>query len=84
MLFYWIRNSSSVKSKLGPILVFPIAWINATRRGRNLEKSYKKYDPYIMDFQKSVFNHNPEIWLEPPEELQEYVIEERWERIKRK
>jgi len=37
-----------------------------------------------MDFQKSVFNHNPEIWLEPPEELQEYVIEERWERIKRK
>jgi hypothetical protein len=81
MLFYWIRHAIGLKPRLGALVVFPVAWVNSTRNRDNNSGPYSKHDDYIMNFQKSVFNQHPEIWLDPPQGLKDYIITDRWEHI---
>jgi hypothetical protein len=81
MLFFWLRKSTGLRPRIGALLMFPIAWIKSRGSEDRDLASYTKQDPYIKDFQKSVYNRHPELWLEPPESLQKYVIPHRWEHI---
>lgn len=82
MLTYWIKNAPGLFPKLGAGVVFPVAWGAARRRGEQFDGSYRTHDQYVMDFQKSVYEQRPDVWIDPPEELREYVIDHRWERIR--
>lgn len=81
MFFYWVRHSTGLRSRLGAVLVFPVAWVNSRGDQESNHESYTKHDPYIKDFQKVVYERRPKLWLEPPEKLQDYVIPHRWNHI---
>lgn len=75
MIYYWLRYSNNIKSKVGATIIFPAAYLGYLRAGKN-RKSYDKRDNYILDFKRSVYQQHPEIWIDPGEELRDYVDEE--------
>ncbi|MFB6188212.1 MAG: glycosyltransferase family 2 protein [Halobacteriaceae archaeon] len=81
MLLFWLRNTEGLKPKFGAVLVFPFSWLAAKRSGTSFTDSYDKYDEYLIDFKKTVYQKNPELWLDPPESLAEYVNEAEIEHI---
>lgn len=69
----WFTNTDSLKPKIGAIIVFPVAWIDAHLLRDIQLHTYDKQDEYILDFRESVRENDPEIWLDVPDDLEEYA-----------
>ncbi|MDB9247866.1 glycosyltransferase [Halorubrum ezzemoulense] len=82
MLYHWARYAPGIKPKIGAFLVFPFSWISAKRAVGDVDHSYDKTDKYLIDFKKTVYKRRPELWLDPPETLSEYVDEKEIEHIR--
>jgi len=81
MLYFWLRYAPGWKPKLGALVVFPFSWWKARQSGVDIEDSYRKRDRYVMDFKKTVYERRPELWLDLPDSLSEYVDEKEIEHI---
>lgn len=73
LIWRWLTDTSTIKPKIGALLVFPAAWlINKLQKTPKLN-SFDRHDNYAFDFQQSLQREVPEIWLEPTGELEEYT-----------
>ncbi|MDZ7850711.1 MAG: glycosyltransferase [Halodesulfurarchaeum sp.] len=72
LVAHWLRNAPGLKPKIGAIIVFPTAWLHNRLVGTERLYTFDPYDPYALDFQRSVQRENPDIWLEPIGPLAKY------------
>jgi glycosyltransferase involved in cell wall biosynthesis len=73
LLWRWLHDTSTIKPKVGALLVFPTAWIMNRVQGTERLQSFNRHDPYAFDFQRSVRNNSPEVWVDPTGPLEEYT-----------
>jgi hypothetical protein len=73
LMWRWLTDTSTIKPKIGALIIFPTAWlINKLQKTPKLD-SFDRHDNYAFDFQQSLQREVPEIWLEPTGELEEYT-----------
>lgn len=81
MLNHWLQSAPGIQPRLGALVAVPIATASIYLQDEERFDSYEAHDPYILDFQKSVYRDRPELWLDPPPELAEYVDEGQTEHL---
>lgn len=72
LLWRWLRDTETLKPKLGALLVFPLAWLHNLLQGTERLDSFDRHDPYALDFQRSLRRERPDVWLEPAGPLEQY------------
>ncbi|MUW13425.1 hypothetical protein GJ633_01215 [Halorubrum sp. CBA1125] len=73
LIWKWMTETSTLKPKIGALLVFPAAWVTNKLQGTRTLDSFDRHDIYAFDFQQSLQREVPEIWLDPDEQLEEYA-----------
>ena len=73
LIWRWMTDTSTLKPKIGALLIFPTAWLVNKIRATPTVDSFNRHDTYAFDFQRSLQREVPDIWLEPSGDLEEYV-----------
>lgn len=73
LISHWLKQAPGLKPKVGALVIFPTAWLHNRLSGTERIDTFDPHDPYAFDFQRSVEQENPEIWLEPSEQLKKYL-----------